>query len=274
MWTGFWGPDGQVCAIDLRAAKTYCASYRAPEATSRVGWSFLDYSMITEREPSTGQLYVLLMGGPALGVWTVDTAAGVLRFLARGPEKLASESFNQPNGNGDRICDPNENCVDAPHADVTSVGGVEYLVTNIDTAGDPCERDLAALPIGRGIHMVSDRITLLPLAYCSTPYPWPDVHIGCTGRSGACVLSTESAQPSPFGNQIVYLPDFKHAVKVAMHLSAPVGQDTYWYSSRAAPSWDGRLIIFDSNMGQPEEPAVPGFSHERLFYIPVGRWRP
>ena len=68
-WLSFWAEnEHNVCAVDLNTAKTFCADYLAPNPASRVGWNFIDYSMITKGVDSvTGKRYVFLMGGPAFG---------------------------------------------------------------------------------------------------------------------------------------------------------------------------------------------------------------
>lgn len=271
MWTTFYDTNtGNICGADLRGGRAYCASYKSGEATARVGYDFLDYTIATEIDASTQQRYIMLMASPALAAWTVDAAAGVLRFAFRGGENPKEQSFNNANGNSDGHCDPGENCLNAPHGDATSIGGVQYFMTSTDTVYDPCERDFVAMRISDGEQMVPRRVTLFPLGYCSSPYEWPDIHVGCTGRSGACVLSTETHQQgNPTGNQIIFVPDLAHAVKLAFHQSIATGSDSYWYSSRAALSWDARYIVFDSNGGQPDQ--GNGFSHNQVFMMPTGR---
>lgn len=270
-WTAFWSePDHQICAMDFGNGKTYCADYTAPETRSdRVGWDFIDYSMVSDVDLGSGQRYVMLMSSPACGIWTVDLSNGVLKFLARGGENPAYQGFYQPKANGDGHCDPGEYCLNAPHGDLTSIGGTQYFVTYVETSTTTCQRDLVALPIAAGENMVAKRITLAPLAFCSSPFEWPDVHVGCSPRTGACVASTETTNPAPYGNQIMLVQDLDHVIKLGYHYSRQTATDDYWFQARAAISPDGRYIVYDSTSGQPDE--GNGFSHEQVFLVPLTR---
>lgn len=270
-WTAFWSnEDHLVCALDFTAQRTYCADFQAPETKSdKLPFDFIDYSVVTDVDAGSGKRYVMMMSAPALGGWSVDMAAGALHFEFRGGENPASQGFNQPTGNGDGLCDPGESCLNAPHGDATSIGGIQYFVTNVEMASTPCQRDLVALPIAQGAFMVARRTTILPLAFCSSLYDWPDIHVGCAGKTGACVISTETRGPSPMGNQVMLMQDLDHVVKLGFHHSQSVGSDTYWFQSRAGISSDGRYIVFDSNLGQPDQ--GNGFSHEQVFLMRTSR---
>jgi hypothetical protein len=265
-WLAVWSEaDHQVCAVRLTDGKTACSDYLAAETRAdQIPFGFIDYSIATDVDRGSGKRYVILMAVPALAIWSVDEAAGVLRFETRGPERLASDGFYQPNGNGDGICDAGENCLDAPHGDATSINGVQYFITLVDTSSSPCQRELAALPIAAGVNMVHQRITIAPFAYCSSAYNWPDFHAGCSPKTGACAISTTSDGPAPYGNQILLLQNLTSLVKLSFHHSQTVGADSYWYYPRAAISSDGRYLIYDSNMGRPDE---NGFSHEQVFLM-------
>lgn len=270
-WTAYWSePDHTVCALDFNSLKTYCADYMAPETRSSVlGWDFIDYSMVSDVDTGSGQRYVMLMASPSCGIWTVDMKNGVLKFLARGGENPKNQGFYQPNGNGDGRCDPGENCLNAPHGDLATIKGIQYFVTYAEMASVPCERDLVALPIAAGENMVAKRVTIAPLAYCSSAYEWPDIHVGCAAKTGACVISTETVGAAPYGNQIMLMQDLDHLVKLGYHYSQGIGSDNYWFQPRAGISPDGRYLIYDSNSGQADEGT--GMSHEQVFLVPLTR---
>lgn len=266
-WTSVWSePDHLVCAVSLANGAHYCADYLAPEVRAdAVPFNFIDYSVITDIDLGTGKRYVLLMAAPSLAVWSVDQANGRLVFETRGPELLNAQGFNNPKGNQDGVCDAGENCLSAPHGDADMIDGVQYFVMMIDTAGEPCERTLVALPIAAGAAMVTKRVTVATFGYCSSAYDWPDYHIGCAPRTGACSISTTTNGAAPYGGQVLVMRDLTHLVKLSFHHSAPSGGDTYWYFPRAGISADGRYIVFDSNMGQPD--AGNGFAHEQVFIM-------
>ena len=270
-WTTFWTPNQhQVCAVDLVQAKTYCADYLSAEAnTPNIGFSFIDYTVTTDIDKGSGKRYAMLLAVPALAVWSVDLQHGTLKFEYRGPEMLTSLGFNNSSGNGNGVCDPGENCLNAPHGDATSINGIQYFITYADTSSTTCERDLVALPIAQALNMIAARTNIVPLGYCSSMYYWPDFHIGCAPRTGACVVSTLTPSQAPYGNQIMLLQDLAHLVKLNFHHSEPRGSDTYWYSPRAALSPDGRYVIYDSNFGQADE--GNGLSHEQVMLMRTER---
>jgi hypothetical protein len=270
-WTTFWSPNQhQVCAVDLVQAHTYCADYASAEAnTPNIGYAFIDYTATTDIDRGSGKRYAMLLAHPALAVWSVDLPRGTLKFEYRGPEMPASLGFNNPRGNGDGICDPGEICLNNPHGDATSIDGVQYFITAVDTAYIPCERDLVALPIAQAGNMIARRTTIAPMAYCSSVYEWPDYHVGCAPRTGSCLISTLSRSPSPYGNQLMLLQDLAHLVKLGFHHSELRGSDDYWYSPRAALSPDGQYVIYDSNFGQPDE--GHGYAHEQVMIMRTER---
>jgi hypothetical protein len=81
-WGAFWAEgQHQVCAVDFNQLKTYCADYTVPNPNNRVGWSFIDYVMITKgKDIDTNKRYVLLMAEPAMGVYSVNEQTGNLDF--------------------------------------------------------------------------------------------------------------------------------------------------------------------------------------------------
>src|SRR5581483_7816154 len=156
-WMAFWAPaEHQVCAIDLNRVKTYCADYAALQPASRVGWTFIDYVLITKGiDAESGKRYVLLMAEPAMGVFSVNEAAGVLEFEGRGPETPAGMmGGDSGTGNKDGICDPGENCIATPHADVFADRGKQYPLLTGGFDLPTCEADLVSLEISKGKRML------------------------------------------------------------------------------------------------------------------------
>lgn len=274
-WLAAWSePEHTVCAVDLNSGKQYCADYLAAETRAAVlPFQFIDYSMVTDIDSGSGKRYVLLVAYPSLGVWSVDLAAGKLHFETRGPEFLPAQGFNPGSAsNRDSICDPGESCLNAPHGDMANINGRQYFVTYADTGGGgggSCERDLVAFPIAAGVNMITQRVLIVPLGYCSSAYDWPDFWVGCSPRGAGCVVSTVAKWPGPYGNQIMYLRDLDHAVELGFHLSQNRGSDSYWWYPRAGISPDGRYIVYDSNLGRADE--GNGMAHEQVFLMRTGR---
>jgi hypothetical protein len=262
-WLSFWAPnEHNVCAVDLNAARTYCADYTAPHADSSAGCHFIDYSLMTRGvDTVTGKRYVLLMASPALGVWSVNLATGNLDYEYRGPEYSAISQ-----GNRDGVCDAGEPCLGAPHADVMEdSSGKQYLVS---TQGNesPCELDLVTYALsagprlytldtaGGGLHRVMN------LANCGTS--WPDFHIGCAKSSPYCVFSsfsdvtrtpadlTTPFPAEPHRTQLIVMRGNGDEIRVLAHArSVLYDDDGYFSTPRAAMSNDGAYVVFDSNFG-------------------------
>lgn len=273
-WTAFWSEaEHAVCAVNLSSGASYCADYLAPETkAAAIPFQFIDFSMVTNVDIGSGKRYVVLVAFPSLGIWSVNLAAGNLHFEGRGPEFPAAEGFNNGAGNQDGVCDPNEYCLGAPHGDAASFNGIQYFVTNADTAGlngAGCGRDLVAYPLAQGNAMITKRVKIVPLGYCSSGYDWPDLWIGCSTKGNGCALTTVSKGVAPYGGQIIYVNDLEHVTKLGFHGSQPKGSDGYWWYPRAGISPDGRYIIYDSNLGRADE--GNGFSHEQVFLMRTGR---
>jgi hypothetical protein len=274
-WLALWSePEHTVCAVNLANGTQYCADYLAAETRAAVvPFTFVDFSMVTDIDTGTNKRYVMLVAYPSLGVWSVDMAGGKLHFESRGPEFLGSQGFNSWGaGNSDSICDPGENCLGAPHGDAANIAGRQYFVTYADTAGaggGSCERDLVAYPIAAGIDMITKRVLIVPMAYCSSAYDWPDFWVGCSPRGAGCVVSTASSGVAPYGNQLMFLRDLDHVIKLGFHRSQARGSDSYWWYPRAGISPDGRYIVYDSNLGRADE--GNSMSHEQVFLMRTGR---
>jgi hypothetical protein len=262
-WVSFWAPnEHNVCALDLTAGTTYCADYLAANPDSRVGWDFIDYSLITKGVDSvTGKRYVLLMAAPAMGAWSVNVSTGQLDFEFRGPEILEISHSNL-----DGICDAGEPCISAPHADVMEDSdGKQYLVTTKGNE-DPCELDLVTYAISKGRFLINDEATgggrhrVINLANCGTN--WPDYHIGCAKSSPYCVVSfyddtlrnlfdlLTPFNTDPHRNQIMVMRGNGQEVRIlATSHSVLFAEDSYFPQARAALSNDGAWLVFDSDYG-------------------------
>lgn len=262
-WMSFWAEsEHTVCAVDLNTAKTYCADYQAANPGNRMGWGFIDYSMITKGVDSvTGKRYVFLMSSPALGAYSVNLSTGNLDFEYRGPE-LQDISH----GNHDGVCDPGEPCLGGPHADLMEDSdGKQYMVTPKGNE-EPCELDLVTYSLSKGIRLTDlesaggGRHRVMNLANCGTN--WPSYHIGCAKNAPYCVISIYSDtlrspadRTTPFdqdphrGQMMVMRGNGLELRFLAMTRTVLFTDDSYWPQARAAISNDGSWVVFDSNYG-------------------------
>jgi hypothetical protein len=87
-WITFWAPnETKICALDLTQVRTYCADYAATQGNLPYGK--IDFTMITKgADKVSGKRYVMLIAPPAMGIFSVDLVAGVLKPEFRGPENL------------------------------------------------------------------------------------------------------------------------------------------------------------------------------------------
>jgi hypothetical protein len=262
-WLSFWAAtEHNVCAVNLNTAQTYCADYLAANPNNRVGWSFIDYSMITKGvDSATGKRYVFLMADPALGAYSVNLSTGKLDFEYRGPELL-----DVSQGNHDGVCDAGEYCLGAPHADMMEdTDGKQYMVTPKGSQ-NPCELDLVTYAISKGSRLTDlestggGRHRVMNLANCGTT--WPSYHIGCAKNAPYCVISiyeeplrnpavrTTPFPQDPHRSQIMVMRGNGLEVRfLAMTRTVLFSDDPYWPQSRAAISNDGAWVVFDSNFG-------------------------
>jgi hypothetical protein len=263
-WLAFTAPaQGQLCALDIGNLKTYCATYAAPHPDSRVGWDFLDYPMMSKGVDSgTGKRYVLLVARPALGVFSVNFAAGTLQLEYRGPELR---------GNGNNICEPGETCLATTHADTFGDSdGRQYLVRSADISS-PCSRVVAAHELAKGVLLNraaaegGGRHDLMRLNVCGDASLWVSIHVGCAKRAAACVVSTDypgaardaadlttPLRRGPFTSEVFAIRGRGIEVRrLAQTRSVKFITDSYWSYPRAAISPDGAEILFSSNFGKP-----------------------
>jgi hypothetical protein len=265
-WAAFWARnEHQVCAVDLNLLKTYCADYTAPDPNNRVGWQVFDYVMITRgKDVDTNKRYVLLMATPAMGVYSVNEQTGNLDFEFRGPEKPVTV-MGGDHGNHDGVCDPGEDCIATPHADVFADNGRQYLFYDVGVNVPACEDELSSLQISKGIHMLDPvesgggRKNFFTLFGCGG-LTWSSAHFGCArSATASCVVSIYTAEPnlpnqirdgkSPFDSEVIVVRgNGVEARRLAMHRSV---QTEYWDTPRATISPDGSMVLWDSNFGNP-----------------------
>jgi hypothetical protein len=268
-WLAFWAPnEHRVCTIDLGSVRTYCADYTASNPNSRVGWDNLDFVLVSKGVDSvSNKRYVLLMGSPAMGAWSVNMQTGNLDYEFRGPENP-----DVP-GNGDGVCDPNENCLSSPHSDtMAGADGRQYLV-QAKGSGSPCELDLVALSLNAGgnlwkpVSAGGGKNVAMKLANCGDI--WPDHHIGCAKSVPYCVISTMTGyyqnpgdvtseiRSAPHRDEIILVHGIGTDItRLAKSRSVQYKDDSYWTQVRAALSNDGSTIAFDSNFGNPKPGTV------------------
>ena len=178
-WLAFWAPtEHQVCAVDLNTVHTYCADYMAAEATSHIGLDWFDYVMVSKGVGSAPTVSVRAPhGGPAWATWSVNLTTGKLDFETRGPDNYEWGS------NQDTYCDPGENCLQAPHADVMEdSNGKQYLVAGKGIE-NPCSSQIVTMDLSKGRYMFwpdwagGGLKSVLNMANCGEF--WPDYDIGC-----------------------------------------------------------------------------------------------
>ncbi len=259
--------EHQVCAVDLNLIKTYCADYKASNPGSRVGWSFVDYVLITKgKDIDTNKRYVLLMAAPAMGVYSVNEETGTLDFEYRGPEIPAGLMGGDTPGRGNKngICEPGEECFGAPHADVFADNGRQYIFVDSGVDVPACQSELVSLQISKGLNLLAPvesgggRKVIFPFLKCGLN--WGSLHFGCARSASAfCVISMDVQQPNlpkqirdgrtPFDSEVMVMRGNGEEIRrLAMHRSV---QTQYWDQPRACISPDGSMVLWDSNFGNP-----------------------
>src|SRR5579871_5662582 len=263
-WIAFWAPSQtQVCALDLTNIKTYCANYMAPAAANRVGWNWISAVLITKGVDSvTSARSVLLVGSPALGMWSVNTGTGRLDFQIRGPENPEGA------GNHNNICDSGEDCLTGAGADLMQdYDGRQYLV-GVKGYSTPCGLELVTMALSTGqllyvpTSLGGGRNGVMMLAACGQT--WPFVQIGCAKSAAYCAVSTyrgalrnptdvSTPFPSePHRDEILVMQGNGQAINtLSISRSVVFTNDWYWAQPRAAISPDGSLVAYDSNFGVP-----------------------
>jgi len=280
-WEAFVAPaEHTVCAVDLAAKKTYCIDFNAPDPINHMGptkGSEVDFVAVTPRDSKSGLHYLLMFAGPAMAVFSVDEAAGQLRWIVR-PEGVVPW-MGSGKGNNDGNCDPGESCLTTPHGDIlVGADGQVYfeMQVNIEVhskAHDACESGQGLLRLNAGAKMTTPEnafgVTGGGMKYvgpdfkCGGGDVWSGQHTGCARWGGHCVVSFDTPMPKTETNtprkEELWLigVDNTGAVtytKAGVTSTAFVNSganagDNYWSTSRAALSMDGSLIIYDSDQG-------------------------
>jgi hypothetical protein len=272
-WLGFWAAtQHQVCAIDLKSAKTYCADYLASSVVSKVGIANVDFVNVSKGVDSrTGKRYVLLMSNPAIAVFSVNTTTGALDFEFRGPELPADFQVSK-SGNSNGVCETGETCFGSYHSDTFEDSDGQQYITFVGDLETPCQRSVVTAQIGKGLLMLKPlslgggRTDAMLLHLCGggPTELWADNHTGCAKNAAYCVVSTNytlSRNPadlvtsinrtSHLSELIVMRGNGAEIRRVAQTRSIQFGNDWYWSTARASISADGTQIAWDSNFGYP-----------------------
>ena len=268
-WIAFWAPDEQqLCALDLGQVKTYCTDYSASQG--RLAYRDVDFTLISKGvDRQSGKRYVILVAPPAMGVFSVDLAAGKLRPEFRGPENPESH------GNRDGVCNPGETCLIGSHLDtMEDSAGIQYFVMDGETRA-PCEVAFSTYQLNKGkdiltqVELGGGRKKVMTLWRCGPG--WVDDHVGCAKSAPYCVISTQTVQrhskdqsavtPTPHAGELIVMRENGAEVRrIALTRSGIFsdgsGDDRYWSSPRAAISNDGSLVVSDSNFGEPDKQRV------------------
>ena len=279
-WEAFWAQEEhQVCAVDLKASKTYCLDYNAPDPRNKAGQtSAVDYVTITPRDSKSGVHYVLLMAStPGMAVFSVDEKLGTLRWELRPEIVPPLMGSNRVPQNNDGNCDPKEPCVTTPHGDVfIAPDGQVYWASQVGIDGDlngdgvhHCEEGEGLMRLNAGARMMLLERLGGGFRYF-TAYKcgqnWSSNHFGCARWGQICVVSYDSP-PLPPGSTMVtprqediWLLDLNGESKIGNSNSS----NDYWSQARAAMSMDGTIILYDSDYG------THGASHA-IYALESGR---
>jgi hypothetical protein len=260
-WITFWaGNEKKICALDLTQVRTYCADYAATQGNLPYGK--IDFTLITKgTDKASGKRYVMLIAPPAMGIFSVDLAAGVLKPEFRGPENV------ERGGNRDGKCDPGENCFVGSHIDtMEDSAGVQYIVGDFETSA-PCEVAVDTYQLNKGLDLLKQaelgggRRRVMTLWRCGPG--WVDLHTGCAKAAPYCVISTQAPKrnpadtspivPTPHANEIIVMRENgveirRIALTRAIYYT-DAGDLNYWVAARAALSNDGSLVVADTNFG-------------------------
>lgn len=267
-WVSFWAPDDKViCALDIDHVKTYCADYA--DSQRNLPYGQVDFTLISKgTDKVSGKRYVMMIAPPAMGVFSVDLANGVLKPEFRGPENPEKP------GNHDGVCDPGDRCMVGSHIDtLEDSAGIQYLVENGETS-TPCEVSLSTFQLNTGVNMVKQvelgggKKKVLTLWRCGRG--WVDEHVACAKAAPYCVISTQSEArrpddvssyvPTPHAGEIIVMREngmeIRRLAMTHTALFTTAGDANYWAAPRAAISNDGSVVASESNFGQAGKPRV------------------
>ncbi|MDX1981128.1 MAG: hypothetical protein SFV51_12730 [Bryobacteraceae bacterium] len=248
-WLPFYTPD-QVCVVNVRNARTICATYTN---AGGLPWTLIDFVSISKgRERTTRKHYVMMQGQPSNAMFELDAQRGRLTFLFRGPE-MPYELMG--NGDGDGVCEPGESCMGQSHSDTfEDAQGNQYLLRAVQLRS-PCSWVLSSFRMAAGPAMAtSGRTDVALLALCGTT-PWPAMHIGCARETSYCAVTLENQPvlPEPVRNGAPYNGEIwvmrgngLEFRRLAMHRSVI---QSYYDQPRACISDNGRTVLWDSNYG-------------------------
>jgi hypothetical protein len=278
-WAAFWAEtEHNLCAVNLKAKKTYCIDYQAADPANLAGpIRDVDYVAVTPRDSKSGLRYVLMMAQPAMGIFSVNEQAGVLRWVLR-PEQVFPAMGHK--GNNDGICNVGESCVATPHADIlTGPDGQIYLVTGgygMEDGKGVCEAGEAVMRINAGPLMTKPEnfagVTGGGLKYihdfsCGVAGSWSADHNGCARFGSWCVHSFEShgAAP-PVGRAgdlwLLSLDNAGSIVYKRLGATGTSGKD-YWSTPRASLAMDASQVIYDSDAGSND-------ATHAVYMVPTG----
>ena len=275
-WLSFFAPnEHNVCVIDLNSIKTYCADYNASAVAGAIPFTFIDYSLTSRGVDSeTGKRLVLLMGLPSLAAFSVNAITGSLQFEYRGAEYPSHLQGAYGRNNGNKICEPNELCLGAPHADVfENTDGKQYLALEMDYEGSsfaPCSRRVTALQLSKGNAILDiaslgtggGLTSIMATHFCGAGDSFIASHVSCAKTNAYCAFSKNYADYFALdpANPTTPIPRFPHESEVfvvrglglevrrlAQLHSVRFTDDPYWSTARAGLSGDGKFILWDSN---------------------------
>jgi hypothetical protein len=272
-WISFFAPaEKQVCALNLIAVRTYCASYenRGPVTLDPTGRGTLISKGV---DRYSGKRYVILVAHPTLAVFSVNEAAGSLSFEYLAPERLDGE------GDGDGLCEPNETCYKGEHADtLEDAQGSQYLVGEMEVNA-PCSFGIQSFRLSRPNLLTAEEAgggarRLATLQLCGGQDPWVDWHLSCAKHAPHCAVSTTyggfSSARDPndrtpvkrtahLSEVFVIRDNGAEVRRLAQHRSMPFNNEDangYWSTPRASISFDASYVVFDSNFGEPNRQRV------------------
>jgi hypothetical protein len=273
-WLSFYAPnEKQVCALDLRAVRTYCASF---QNLGRVQVDPTGMGTMISKGPDrgNGKRYVLLMAKPAMAVFSVNSQRGRLDFEYLSPEIIDG------GGNGDGFCDPGEKCFKGEHADTfEDADGIQYVAGEMEMSA-PCSFGIVSLRLSAGANLLRQaelgggmrRLALLQK--CGGQDPWVDWHLSCAKLAAYCAVSTTyggfNAARDPkdrtpvkrtahLSEIFVIKGNGVEIRRLVQHRSVPFKNEDangYWSTPRASISFDGSYVVFDSNFGEPNKQRV------------------